>query len=300
MRARSHRIAMATYERAPNLTADDRLLIPALESHGISAQPAVWSDATVDWASFDAIVIRSCWDYHLRVAEFHAWLDRLDALERVVCNPTSIVRWNADKRYLGDLDRRGVATITTVVVPRGGAGDAASEIEAAVTTAGWSRIVIKPAISASGHETYALRVPFDDDARATIRRVVSLGDLLVQPFVDEIARDGELSIMLIDGAFSHATRKRAAAGEFRVQAEHGGSAEPTVVSEALVAQAGRALAGLPEPPVYARVDGIERNGAFLLMELELIEPNLFLGHSPGAADRLATAIARRMKPRSGI
>jgi len=160
---------------------------------------------------------------------------------------------------------------------------------------GWEHIVIKPTISASGYETYALEAPFDATSRACVARATAVGDVLVQPFVPEIPRDGEYSFTFIDGAFSHATIKRAASHEFRVQTEHGGSVSPTGAPASLVAQAAQAIEVLSETPLYARVDGIARGDAFLLMELELIEPNLFLEHGTGAAELLARAIERRLR-----
>src|SRR5678809_600523 len=117
------RVALATYESAPDLAPDDRLLVPALERASISAEAAVWSDQSIDWGSYDAVVIRSCWDYHLRVAEFFTWLDRLESERVRVWNPPALVRWNADKRYLLDLARRGVPTIPTMIALRGRARD---------------------------------------------------------------------------------------------------------------------------------------------------------------------------------
>jgi len=294
-RPRRRRLALATFERIPDLSYGDRLLPPALATHGIEAEPVVWSNAAVDWRVFDAVVIRSCWDYHLHLDAFRQWLDHLERAGVPVWNSPVLVRWNVDKRYLLDLARRGVATIPTMVVPRGNASD----VEEIALAEGWDRFVVKPVVSASGYETHALRTPLDEPARATIARVVSLGDALVQPFAPEIGRDGEYSFTFLDGRFSHATLKRAAPGEFRVQAEHGGTDQAVEPSAHLVAQAEhvlRALSDLP-PPLYARVDGIERQQAFLLMELELIEPNLYLDNNAGAAVVLADGIARRMAPR---
>jgi glutathione synthase/RimK-type ligase-like ATP-grasp enzyme len=284
------RIALATYSRAPRLAADDELLPPALASLGITAEPVVWSNDSATWSDFDAVVVRSCWDYHLQFAEFLAWLARLDAGGIAVWNSSPLLRWNADKRYLLDLAQRGAATIPTMVVPRGRGCD----VESFAIAEGWTRFVLKPAISASGYETYALRTPLDEAARDAIAKVTTIGDALLQPFVDEVQRDGEYSFTFIDGVFSHATLKRATPGEFRVQTEHGGSVEPVDAPRALVEQATHVLNVLPETPLYARVDGIARGSAFLLMELELIEPNLFLSDGSGAVERLASAIARRV------
>jgi glutathione synthase/RimK-type ligase-like ATP-grasp enzyme len=284
------RIALATYSRAPRLAADDQLLPPALASLGITAEPVVWSNDSATWSDFEAVVVRSCWDYHLQFSEFLAWLARLDAGGIAVWNSSPLLRWNADKRYLLDLAQRGVATIPTMIVPRGRGCD----VESLAIAEGWTRFVLKPTISASGYETYALRTPLDEAARDAIAKVTTIGDALLQPFVDEVPRNGEYSFTFIDGAFSHATLKRATAGEFRVQTEHGGTVEPVDAPRALVEQATHVLKVLPETPLYARVDGIARGSAFLLMELELIEPNLFLGEGSGAAERLAAAIDRRV------
>jgi glutathione synthase/RimK-type ligase-like ATP-grasp enzyme len=149
----------------------------------------------------------------------------------------------------------------------------------------------------NGYETYALRSPLEDSAHTAIARVTTTGDALLQPFAEEVSRDGEYSFTFIDGELSHATLKRAKAGEFRVQTVYGGSVEPIDAPAALSDQASHALSVLPEMPLYARVDGIARGSAFLLMELELIEPNLFLAAATGAANRFAAAIVRRLEGR---
>lgn len=284
------RVALATYDKEPALAPDDRLLSAALAHVGIRGEPAVWSDESIDWASYDAIVIRSCWDYHRRHAEFLAWLDRLDHTGRPVWNPTRLVRWNSDKRYLVDLARRGIATVPTRIVPAA----SPAEVEETARREQWRRFVIKPAVSASAYETHALALPLDDRGREVVGRVASRGDVLVQPFLDEVQSDGELSVIFFDGRFSHAAIKRTRRGDFRVQAEHGGTVAPLEPASALVAEAARAIAALDEPPLYARVDGIGIDGPFRLMELELIEPNVFLDGAPGAAGRFAAAIARRL------
>lgn len=284
------RIALATYERAPSLAPDDQLLIPALAAAGIDGEPAVWSDDSVIWETFDGVVIRSCWDYHLRHAEFLDWLDRLDASRLPVLNPASLVAWNSHKGYLLDLAQRGVATIPTLIVPRGNGAD----VESMVTAEGWERFVLKPAISASGYETHALSAPFDAATREIVSRVTSIGDALIQPFAEEVPRDGEFSFVFIGGEFSHAAIKRAASHEFRVQVEHGGSVESVTASPTLVEQASHVLRALPETPLYARVDGIARGDAFLLMELELIEPHLFFANGTGSADRFAEVLSSQV------
>jgi glutathione synthase/RimK-type ligase-like ATP-grasp enzyme len=281
------RIALATYEQAPGLAPDDRTLIPALDRFGIDAVAAVWSRDR-EWHRFDGVVIRSCWDYHRRAGEFLSWLDGLAASNVPTWNSRALVRWNADKRYLLALAERGVATVPTVIA------STVDEVTRGAADRGWKRFVVKPAVSASGHETHALTLPLDEAAMVSVSRAVALGDVLVQPFVDEVERDGEYSFSFIEGELSHAALKRAAAGDFRVQTEYGGTVSRVDAPSDLAGQAASALGALSETPLYARVDGVARDGRLLLTELELIEPNLFLEHAPGASTRLAGAIARRL------
>lgn len=287
----NRRVAIATYGRAPALAPDDQLLVPALNALDVLAEPVVWSSHAM-WTAYDAVIIRSCWDYHLHSDAFHVWLDKLEKAGVPIWNPASLVRWNSDKKYLNDLAARAVPTIETIFVKRG----RTAEVEKIIGERGWAKVVIKPAISASGFETYAIDAPIDDLSRATIARVASSGDVLVQPFAEEIPRDGELSFVFLDGEFSHAALKRAATatGEFRVQTEHGGTVDRISPATDLVEQAAKCLSVLPTMPLYARVDGIRRNDRFVLMELELIEPNLFLDLEPTAPGRLARGIVKRL------
>lgn len=280
------RIALATYEQAPSLAPDDQLLLRAFAALGIDAEPAVWSSDDVIWETFDAIVIRSCWDYHLRYDEFRVWLERLDASRLPVFNPVRLVEWNSHKNYLIDLERRGIPTVPTRIVTAGGQ----EAVETLVREAGWSRFVLKPAVSASGFETHAFEAPFDADTFAIIERVTALGDVLVQPLIADVAAHGEYSLVYIAGQFSHSAIKRPAESEFRVQQEHGGSVTLVTVEPWLVEAGKRVLNTLPEMPLYARVDGVARGDEFLLMELELIEPNLFFELRAGSAEAFASAV----------
>jgi glutathione synthase/RimK-type ligase-like ATP-grasp enzyme len=282
------RVALATYAKAPLLVPDDQLLLPALADLGITGVPVVWNDANADWGKFDAVVVRSCWDYHRNIAAFRSWLDRLERERVAVWNPTAVLRWNSDKTYLHDLADRGVPTIPTARIARG----LTASIDAVLDAYRWTQIVVKPCVSASGYETHAFDVPLDHAAREIIRRVLATGDLLVQPFADESPAVGEYSFVFLDGAFSHAALKRATGDEFRVQREHGGTLEPIDASPPLVREARRVLDAVGAETLYARVDGILRDGRFMLMELELIEPNLFLGMQREAPARLAKAIVR--------
>ena len=271
------RVALATSEKWPQLSPDDQPVGDELSRVGIFADYAVWSDPNVDWRAFDLVVIRSCWDYHLRLGEFLAWLDRLAERGVPVENERAVVRWNAHKSYLLDLERKGVRIPATLLLRQ---GSKAPHPET-------SRLVVKPAVSASAYETHLVN---DADAPAVLERLLAQGDVVVQEYVHEVASDGEWSLIYFDRVFSHAVRKAPKVGDFRVQEEHGGSSERGEPPASVLLVAERALAAVDEDLLYARVDVVERMSGPLLMELELIEPSLFLRMDPAAASRFAAAV----------
>jgi hypothetical protein len=249
-------IALVTWRGLPELAADDRLMRDALVRRGVDAHAVVWDDSSVDWRTFDAIVLRSTWDYHKRVDEFRAWLDRMDALP--LWNPPAVLRWNIHKSYLLDLQARGIAIVPTLFVPRG------------------QDFIVKPAVSATAFRT---------------ERHATDCDVLVQPFVPEVVSDGELSFVFLGRKFSHAVRKRPGSGDFRVHTEFGGSVEPFMPSQDLIDQASRIAGTLGDQWLYARIDCVVRDGHLILMELEATEPSLFLDEE--SAERFADAITLR-------
>ena len=284
------RVALVTSEAFPNLYEDDRLLAAALADIGIASAPAVWSDASVDWTSFDALIMRSAWDYFERAAEFRAWLDARIAERALLCNSREILDWNFDKGYLQELARDGVAVVPTICI----AANDKADLAALARGRGWNDIVVKPTIGGGGYRV--LRFPLEEIDRHVADIAGTLRDrgVLVQPFLPEIQSGGELSLLFFDGVFSHAVRKRPKAGDYRVQFQFGGSDEDAQVSQELVAQARLCVEHAPAPTVYARVDGVVRDGRFLVMELEIFEPLMYLSHHPEAPARFARAIEKRL------
>jgi glutathione synthase/RimK-type ligase-like ATP-grasp enzyme len=284
------RVALVTCAAYPDLFEDDLLLAKALEQLGISPIPEIWSDAAVDWGSFDALVIRTPWDYFERAAEFRAWLDARLASGVLMCNAGEILDWNYDKRYLQDLEAAGVPLVPTLCIQRGEQADVA----ALARDRGWSEIVVKPTISGGAYRTYRFLV---EDAAAYAKEIdATLADrgVLVQPFLPEILSDGELSLLFFDGVYSHAVCKRPRPGDYRVQFQFGGTTEAVEVEPALVEQARACVLAAPSLPVYARVDGVVKDGRFLLMELEVFEPLMFLAKHPEAPGRFARAVQGRV------
>lgn len=284
------RVALITCDAHAKLYEDDLLLVAALADIGIASVPAVWSDAGIDWTSFDALVMRSPWDYFERAAEFRAWLDARIAEGTLLCNSREILDWNFNKSYLQDLARAGVAVVPSICIAEHDKPD----IAALARARGWDEIVVKPTIGGSAYRTYRFRLGELDRYKADIAKTLEDRGVLVQPFLPEIQTGGELSLLFFDGVFSHAVCKRPKAGDYRVQFQFGGTDEGVQVSEELVAQARNSIAHAPALPVYARVDGVVRDGAFVLMELEIFEPLMFLSYHPEAPARFARAIEKRL------
>ena len=281
-------IALVTAAALPGLFADDRILLEALRRRGLAAEPAIWEDRLYPWADAELVVIRSAWDYSWRRAAFLDWADGVPAAR--LWNPASVVRWNTHKRYLLDLADRGVAIVPTHLIPAGTPAHLATLFEAQ----GWDDVVLKPAVSQSGR--YAMRVARSDLSAglAHLDRVLPHEDMLVQPFMPDIAIRGELSLTFIDGRFTHAVRKRAAPGDFRIHDDYGGTVEREEPEPGWLATAEAAVAAVGEPLLYARVDLVEGpDGRPAVMELELVEPELFFAHAPESAELLVDAIAAR-------
>lgn len=283
-------VALVTSQALANLYEDDLLLVAALADIGIASVPAVWSDASIDWTSFDALIMRTPWDYFERAAEFRAWLDARIAERVLMCNSAKILDWNFDKSYLQDLARAGVALVPTICIARNEKAD----IAALARARGWNDIVVKPTIAGGGYRIYRFRLEELDRYAADIAKTLEDRGVLVQPFLPEIQGGGELSLLFFDGVFSHAVCKRPKAGDYRVQFQFGGSDEDVQVSEELIAQARTCMEHAPAPTVYARVDGVVSDGRFLLMELEVFEPLMFLSRHPEAPARFARAIEKRL------
>jgi hypothetical protein len=284
------RLALATSVDYPAVQADDRHLVDVLATLGVQSSVCVWNDPAVDWAAFDAVLIRTIWDYFRHYPDFLRWLDTLDTLRVPTLNASALLRWNSDKRYLLELAQHGVAIIPTQLARAGHLHEVLSTMPA-------QHVVVKPAISGGAWHTLRGIVGTMEFAQA-LAQLPPEADYLVQPFMPEVARDGEWSLLYFGGTFSHAVLKRPAAGDYRVQGEHGGSVGPATPTPAMLEDADRTLAAVARlghgDHLYVRVDGVVSAGQLLVMELEMIEPFLVLGAQPEAAARLAQLITERL------
>ena len=269
-------VALATFAELPDGWVDDHPLVDALTDRGLSTAFVCWDDPDARWASAGIVVLRSTWDYHRRLNAFLGWADFVGSVTRL-CNPPSIVRWNSHKRYLIELAERGVRTVPTQLLLAG-----------EPTTLGPGAHIIKPAVSVGAERTIRNATQADLDA------LVATDDVLVQPYLAEVETAGELSIVCVNGQVTHVVRKLPAAGDFRAQEQHGASFDSVPVETAHEAIAQAALEGVDDTPLYARVDVVPVEGELQVMELELIEPTLWLRWHPPAAEALADAIAARL------
>ena len=283
-------VALVTCAQFPDLSPDDQLLPPALKRLGLEPVAVCWDDPGQRWGSYDAVVLRSCWDYHHRFSGFVRWLHLLESSGARVHNGLPTVRWNLRKTYLRQLEAAGIPVTGTVWAPMG-SSTSLGEIR---RSTGWDALVVKPTVSASAWETWLMERAGTDADEERFARLLRDHDLMVQPFLPSIVTEGETSFVFLAGRFSHAVRKRPKAGDFRVQEEHGGTAAREEVGADLVRQAARAVALAPGSPLYARTDGVVVNGTLVVTELELVEPMLYFGWDEDAADRLATGIERAL------
>lgn len=283
------RIALATSSKHPSLPPDDRLLLDPLSRYDIQAQPAVWDEPSYDWSSCAAVVIRSCWDYHLHPEKFLGWIKQLESAKTPIFNPAPLIRWNANKSYLRDLDTRGVPIVPTFWAE----GSDTVTLKEKLRKLGWQKAVVKPRISATAYRTQVVSANDAATAQALFDELRRGPGVMLQKFMDAITTEGEWSLIFFAGAFSHAILKRPKPGDFRVQNDFGGISHPANPPSYVLDSATRAVQAV-DPTVYARVDGIVEAGQFRLMELELIEPMLFLADHPQAPARFAGAIAHAM------
>ncbi|MGH8029040.1 MAG: ATP-grasp domain-containing protein [Arenimonas sp.] len=283
-----YHLALATSAQLPGIYPDDVHLAASLRKLGVEPIACIWNDPAIDWSRFDAVLIRTTWDYFKRYTQFLEWLDRLPV---PTINPRPLLRWNSDKRYLLELEQRGIDIIASRVV-------AGSELGAALAAMDGHDIVVKPTVSGGAWHTLrgVAGDPVFDRASEQLPREL---DYLVQPFVTEIVTGGEWSLLFFDGVYSHAVTKHPARGDYRVQDDFGGHAEAREAHPSLIAAAQRALAAVADlghaDHAYVRVDGVVVVGRFRVMELEMIEPNLHLAHRPDAAERFADNLLARLR-----
>lgn len=279
-------VALVTCEALPNLTEDEQMLVPALEALGLRVRCWSWT-APVDWSEPDLVVIRTTWDYVHQREAFVAWAERLTTAGVRLHNPLPLVRWNLHKSYLRDLEAAGVPVVPTRWVARGERAD----LGAILRERGWERFVIKPAVGATASGAFRGGPDTMEAGQAHLDELARHDEVLVQPFVEAICDQGEISVVFAAGCFSHALVKVPAAGDWRSQEEWGGSVDPIVPDAATLAAAERAMAAVPGETLYGRVDLVALPGGLGVVEVEVVEPALYFRTDPAAPARFAALIA---------
>ena len=255
-----------------------------LQSRGATVDPVVWTEPR-DLSDYDLVMPLVAWGYHLRYAEWLSFLDRIEHQGVPLANPASLLRWNSDKAYLAGLCEKGVPTVPTIEA----SGLHVEDLASAAERFGTSELVVKPPVSASATGTHRIRVGDEIPASERGRR------MMIQPFLPTIA-DGEYSLILFDGVPSHTLIKRPKLGDFRTQEHLGGTVQACDTPRGAVELAQAALAAAPAPATYARVDMIrDPAGDLRIMELELIEPSLWLNVAPHGEESFARAVFGAVK-----
>ncbi len=259
----------------------------ALAAAGLTAEPQSWTEP-FDPAPYAAVMPLLTWGYHFKIAQWFALLDRLEASGARVLNPVETLRWNTTKTYLADLAAHGAPVVPTLTVDK----VTPALIDQARRQFGSAIVVAKPQVSGGSHETLKLAPGDSLDGAPS-------GPALIQPFLPAVGEEGELALFYFGGRFSHAVAKVAAPGEFRVQFQFGGQATPIDPPPEALAAAEAVLKAAGRPLSYCRIDLIRAlDGRLALMELEAIEPDLFLEHAPDGGAMFGVAVKQALQARS--
>lgn len=271
-----------------NILRDDQLLQAALMSHGLSSVRVDWASPDVDWSRFRCAVFRTTWDYFERRHEFTAWFNHVRKQTRL-CNDAALIDWNMDKHYLADLEAKGIPIVPSKFIERG----STIALHDMLEVSGWDEAILKPCVSGAARHTYRLNRDSAAALAPVVRQLLADESLILQPFQHSVMSHGEDTLMLFNGRFTHAVKKVPKRGDFRVQDDHGGTVHPHEPPADQIEFAQQVLAACPSAPAYGRVDLVRDNhGNFAVMELELIEPELWLRNHPPAATAFADGIAQ--------
>ncbi|NDJ52348.1 MAG: hypothetical protein GYB68_04575 [Chloroflexi bacterium] len=282
-------VAFTTFHDEPQLNKADELGAEALAAFGVQVSAVVWDEADVDWSAYDAVVLRACWDYHRKRPQFMAWLEQVDQDTQLI-NPLETVLGNMHKTYLREMEQQGAQILPTVWLEAGQELDLAALLEEQA----WDQVVIKPTVSLSAENTWRSSPSQAAEHQARFADLLATRDMMVQQFAPHIMDEGEYSLLFFNGekaVYSHTSLKRPASGDFTIQS---GTWSGVPTDADMLATAWEIINLIEGDWVYARVDGVRHQGQFALMELELIEPYLYLEDHPDAAQQFARALRSRL------
>ena len=290
----SQLVAIASYVSVgaydANTVDEDALLSEVLTEMGIAHRIVAWSDPEVDWSDFSQVLIKSTWDYFDYYPEFLVWLARLEALGIPVLNEVATLRWNSSKDYLLEIESNGFPCVAGKLLPKG----SLTTLDQLFELVPAEQLVVKPLVSGGAKNTLKISRTDEPVVLEKLLQWVQEEDFLVQPYIKEIVEVGEYSLLFFNETFSHAVLKTPAPADFRVQHYYGGTIQEITPDASLLAAAKGLVDRYAKNTLYARVDGVLIDGVFHLMELELIEPYLFLGLSDKALPNYKAALRKRL------
>ncbi|WP_299158065.1 hypothetical protein [uncultured Tenacibaculum sp.] len=274
-----------------NVLDEDNYVKLALERLGLKTLRLSWDDTSFDWSKTKFILFRSTWDYQNCYSEFSNWLNKVSK-QTTMLNSENIIRWNVDKHYLLDLQNKGVNICESYFLET----SESRNLQELATEFKLSEFILKPCVSGGGRHTYKINKNNIAQHEEIFSELISNEAMIIQPFQYNITEKGEISLVLINGKFTHAVLKKAKRGDFRVQDDFGGSVYNYTPTQAEIEFAKKAIKACSETPIYARVDIFtDNNGNLAIAELELIEPELWFRNNPQAADKLAVEIQQLLQ-----
>ena len=269
-----------------NILDEDNYVLNAIENKGLKVVRLSWDDKNFDWSSTKYILFRTTWDYFERFSEFSSWLNRVSKQTKLL-NSEAIIRWNIDKHYLLDLQRNGINICESYFIEEG----ETKTLQSLSNQHKLTDFVLKPCVSGSARHTYKINQRNINEHEAIFTKLIRNEAMILQPFQYSIIEKGEISLMVMNGKFTHAVLKTAKKGDFRVQDDFGGTVQIYTPTPPEIDFAVKAVKACKETPIYARVDVFtDNNGNLAIAELELIEPELWFRKHPKAADQLAKGI----------
>lgn len=285
------KVAFLSTDNLQNFFTYDRLLFEPMRNLGWAAEEISWKNKKIIWSNYDAVIVRSTWDYQDSPKDFINVLEKINKSTHLE-NDFDLMKWNMNKRYLFDLEQNGVKIVDTIW-EKSFDPKTAAEYFIRFNT---DEIIIKPNISANADNTFRLTRERLVSNLSKLEQVFSKREFMVQPFLKSIIEEGEYSLFFFDGKISHAVLKKPKENDFRVQEEHGGDIQPINAPQNIISVAESIIRKLSTIPLYGRVDLVRtpRND-FALMELELIEPSLYLNKDNQAPQRFALAFAEKME-----
>jgi len=289
------KIAYLTMADMGDFVTDFDLSVAPMNALGWQVETVAWR-STVDWNSFDAVYICTPWDYPEHAQQFLEVLESIDASRALLINDLALVHWTLEKTYLKDVEERGSDIVPSTWYDGFECTSPGRHFAGEFEEFGVERIVIKPTVGANAQDTFVLTDPIGDAQVKVLQRTFAARAFVVQPFIENIQSEGEYSLFFFNGEYSHAIRKTPKPGDFRVQEEHGAEIRPVRPSDTLLRIASELFAQIVPSPTYGRGDWVRgADGRYLLMELELIEPSLYLRTDRGAAARFARALDERFQ-----